>query len=366
MYDFLIVGAGFAGCTLAEKLASAGKKILLAEKRNHLGGNAYDYIDENGIRVHKYGPHWFHTDSEKVVKYLAQFTTWFEHKHTVKANVNGKLFPFPVNRTTLNLFFGVNLQTEQEAKFFLEKKRIKFTERPRNAEEKALSLVGKELYEAFYKNYSQKQWGTELKNLAPSVTARIPVRFNDNEFYFNDKYMLMPENGYAALFEKMCARKNTEIALNTDYKEIAESVKFDKMIFTGALDEFFDFRFGKLPYRSLEFKHEFHKREFFQAAQQINYPGKEKFTRIIEWKHATHQKSDGTSITYEFPLDYEDGREKFYPVPSENSERIASEYKAEAKKLKTVFFIGRLAEYRYYNMDEVIARALALAEKLGA
>ncbi len=364
MYDFLIVGAGFSGCVLAERLAAAGKKVLLLERRKHAGGNAYDYYDENGILIHKYGPHWFHTNSEKIVAYLSQFSKWREHKHIVKSSVNGKLYPFPVNRKTINLFFGLNLTTEQEAKDFLESKKIKFRLPPQNAEEMALSLVGKELYETFYKDYTEKQWGTSARNLSPSVTARIPVRFDENEYYFNDKFMLMPENGYAELFNKICASQKIELALETEFSYAENSVKFDKLIYTGALDEFFDFAFGELPYRSLRFENKHLKEEFFQSCQQINYPDKNKFTRIIEWKHATKQKTAGTTITYEFPEKFEKAGERFYPVPAETSEKIASRYKAEAQKLKSVYFIGRLAEYKYYNMDQVIAKALALAEKL--
>ncbi len=366
MYDYLIVGAGFSGCVLAERLASAGKKILVIEKRNHAGGNAYDYYDENGILVHKYGPHWFHTNSEAVVKYLFRFGEWFEHKHIVKSKVGGKYFPFPVNRKTLNLFFNVNLKTESEAEEFLKTKKVDFGRPPANAEETALSLVGKELYEAFYKNYTKKQWGTEPKNLGPSVTARIPVRFNENEYYFNDKFMLMPREGYSEIFAKMCANKNIELALNTEFSFAESSVKFNKLVFTGALDEFFDFKFGALAYRSLKFSHEHKKEEFFQPCQQVNFPNEFDYTRIVEWKHATHQNAEGTTITYEFPVEYEHGREKFYPVPSPETERLAAQYKREAEKLKSVYFIGRLAEYKYYNMDQVIAKALRLAEKLGA
>ena len=361
MVEYLIVGAGFAGCVIAEKLASAGKKVVVIEKRNHIGGNAYDYYDEHGVLIHKYGPHWFHTNSDEVIKYLSQFTAWIEHKHVVKSFVNGKLYPFPVNRTTLNLFFNVNLKTEEEAKKFLNGLKIKFDGAPQNAEEKALSLVGEKLYNAFYKNYTAKQWGVNPKELSPSVTARIPIRYDENDAYFNDKFMLMPSEGYAKIFERMCKNKNIELLLNTSFPVPFE---WKNLIYTGKLDELFNYKLGKLPYRSLKFVHKHFEKEYFQVCQQINYPNEHEYTRIVEWKHATKQVCNGTSVMYEYPVSLEIGKEPYYPVLSKESLELAKAYKKLARNKKNIFLVGRLAEFKYYNMDQVILVALKLADKL--
>ncbi len=364
MYDFLIVGAGFSGAVLAERLASQlNKKICVIDKRDHICGNAYDHYNNDGILIHKYGPHWFHTNSDDVFNYLSIFTEWIFHDHIIRSNVNGKLHPFPINRNTLNSFFDVNLKSEEEAKEFIEAKRKKNLN-PKNSEEMVLSLLGKELYENFYLNYTLKQWNIHPRELAASVTARIPVRYNTKECYFNDKYQAMPKYGYNKLFEKLLAHKNITVLLGKDFFEIEKEIKFDKLIYTGAIDEFFDNCFGKLPYRSLEFEHETLEREYFQECQQVNYPNENRFTRIVEWKHATHQQSEKTSIMRELPVAYKKGREKFYPIPMASNNDILKEYQSEAEKLNSVIFCGRLAEYKYYNMDQVIARSLKIFSNL--
>lgn len=363
MFDFLIVGAGYSGCVFAERIANQlNKKVLIIEKRDHIGGNAYDYYNEDGILIHKYGPHWFHTNNKKIFDYLSQFTEWYFHQHRVRSNINGKLYPFPINRNTLNQLYNLDLKNDTETQLYFDSVREKI-QSPKNSEEMVLSLVGKDLFEKFYKNYTYKQWGIEAKNLSPSVTARIPVRNNIDDRYFTDKYQGVPKKGYAEMFKQMTSSKNISIEFKTSYKNIINSVNFNKMIYTGAIDEYFDFMFGKLPYRSLRFEHETHDKEFYQEFQQINFPNEYKYTRIVEWKHATGQKHKKTTITKEYPKQAEDGMEKYYPVPREENHILFNKYKKEAEKLKTVIFCGRLADYKYYNMDQVTARALNIFEK---
>lgn len=363
-YDYLIVGAGFSGTVLAERLASrANKKVCIIDKRNHIGGNSYDCFDETGILIHKYGPHWFHTNSDDVYNYLSKFTQWIEHKHIIKSNLNGKLFPFPINIDTINSFFNVELKTGNDAKDFIGKKKIEIRN-PKNAEEMVLSLLGKELYKAFYENYTIKQWNIHPKDLSASITARIPVRYDNRDSYFNDKYQLMPKNGYTAIFEKMLDHKNISLFLDTDFNDLSNDVKYDKLIYTGPIDEFFGNCFGELPYRSLRFEHQAIKKEFYQECQQINYPNENNFTRIVEWKHATGQKSDITSIMREYPVKYESGMEKFYPIPFAEGNEILLKYKDKSKDHKNAIFCGRLAEYKYYNMDQVVAQSLKIFNRL--
>ncbi len=364
MYDYLIVGAGFSGAVLAERLAGQlNKKVCIIDKREHICGNAYDHYNEDGILIHKYGPHWFHTNSDEVFKYLSQFTEWIFHDHIIKSKVNGRLYPFPINRNTINSFFNINLTSEEEVKLLINSKKDKI-QNPKNSEEMVLSLLGKELYENFYLNYTIKQWGIHPRELAPSVTARIPVRQNTKESYFNDKYQAMPKHGYSKLFEKLLDHKNISILLGRDFFEIEKETKFDKLIYTGPIDEFFENCYGELPYRSLEFEHETLDHEYFQACQQVNYPNENNFTRIVEWKHATHQKTAKTSIMKEYPIEYVKGREMFYPIPLAEYSDILHKYEKEKNKLKNVIFCGRLAEYKYYNMDQVVARALKIFSDL--
>lgn len=364
MYDYLIIGTGFSGSVLAERLGTVmEKKVCIIDKRNHIGGNAYDYYNEDGILVHKYGPHWFHTNSDKVFNYLSNFTEWIFHEHIIKSNVNGKLYQFPINRNTINSFFKLNLKTDDEVRLFIESKKIKLPV-PKNSEEMVLSLLGSELYENFYLNYTLKQWNIHPRDLAPSITARIPVRYNERGCYFNDKYQAMPKLGYTKLFKNLLNHKNITLILNKSFSEIEKEIKFNKLIYTGPIDEFFNNCYGELPYRSLEFQHETLEQEYFQECQQINFPNENEYTRIVEWKHATGQKSGKTSIMKEYPVEYKTGREKFYPIPLSKNNEILTKYINDAKKLKDVIFSGRLAEYKYYNMDQVIARSLKLFEDL--
>lgn len=355
-YDYLIVGAGFAGAVMAERFASQfNKKVLVVEKRNHIGGNAFDEYDKHGILVHRYGPHIFHTNSKEVFDYLSQFTGWRFYEHKVLANHQGELFPIPINRITINIFFGLNLETEEEVKRFLSTK----TEKRfpiLNSEDIIVNQVGTELFEAFFKNYTKKQWNLFPNELSPSVCGRIPVRFNNDCRYFSDKYQFMPKEGYTKMFEKMLSHKNIEIALNTDYKNLIHEMKFDKMVYTGPIDSFFDQMHGELPYRSIRFEYEKHGTEFYQGTAQTNYVDQDQeFTRVIEHKYLSGNKSNVTTVSKEYP---QVGGEPYYPIPTDRNRNLFLRYKHEAEKLKNTIFCGRLAEYQYYNMDQVVANAL--------
>lgn len=358
--DFLIVGAGFAGCTFAEKVASqCNKKVLVVEQRSHIGGNTYDYYNDDGILIQKYGPHIFHTNSKEVWDYLCQFTEWNNYVHRVIAKVNGKEVYLPINLDTMERLYNRNFTPEELENYFSEH-RIKIDE-IRNSRDVVVSQVGEELYNLFFKNYTKKQWGVYPEELDAQVTKRLPVRFNRDTRYFTDTWQGIPKYGYTKMFEKMLDNKNIHILLNTDYKEIIESVKFDKLIFTGPIDYFFDYMYGKLPYRSLDFKFETLDTEKYQNAAVVNYPNDHDYTRITEFKHFYLQKHKQTTICYEYPKDEGD---PYYPIPMPVCHEIYTKYKKNADKLENVYFIGRLAEYRYLNMDQVVSEALKLFERL--
>jgi UDP-galactopyranose mutase len=352
-YDYLIVGAGFAGSVMAERLASQlNKKVLVVEKRNHIAGNAYDEFDDHGILVHRYGPHIFHTNSKEVFEYLSQFTEWIPYEHKVLAKIGNELYPIPINRITINKLYGLNFTTDEEVKDYFEKvkeKRFFIL----NSEDIIINQVGEDLFEKFFKHYSKKQWNLEPKELSPSVCGRIPVRTNDDCRYFTDKYQFMPKEGYTKMFEKILNHKNIEVILNTDYKSILDSIKFDKMIYTGPIDYFFDYKFGKLPYRSIRFEFRNYGSEWLQEVAVYNYvESNTDYTRVTEYKHLTAQKSESTTISYEFS---EKDGEPFYPVPTQENKNRYNNYKRESEKTKNIIFCGRLAEYQYYNMDQVVA-----------
>lgn len=360
-YDYLIVGAGFAGSVAAERLASQqNKKILLVEKRNHIAGNAYDEYDENGIFVHKYGPHIFHTNSKEVFLYLSQFTEWRKYEHRVLANLNGELYPIPINRTTINKLYNKIFTTDEEVKKFYESVREK-RDPILNSEDIIVNQIGQDLYEKFFKHYTKKQWELYPSQLSPSVCDRIPIRTNTDDRYFSDEYQFMPKDGYTKMFEKMLFHPNIEIRLNTNYKDIINKIEFNKMIYTGPIDYFFDYKFGKLPYRSIRFEWENLDKKRFQEVSQINYTDDcEKFTRIIEHKHLTAQTKNTTTISKESP---QMKGEPFYPILNSENNLLFENYKVETVKVKNVEFVGRLAEYKYYNMDQVVERVLGKYDK---
>ena len=356
MYDYLIVGAGFAGSVMAERLTSQlNKKVLVVEKRNHIGGNAYDEFDENGILVHRYGPHIFHTNSKKVFEYLSQFTEWRFYEHKVLASLNGELYPIPINRLTLNQLYNLDLKNENEVKAYYNS--VKEKRNPiLNSEDIIINQVGYDLFKKFFLHYTKKQWNKKPKDLSPTVCGRIPVRTNDDCRYFTDKYQFMPKDGYTAMFKKMLAHQNIEIVLNTDYKKKINDVKFKKMIYTGPIDYFFDYEFGKLPYRSIKFEYKNFSKKIMQECAVVNYVDKEvPYTRVSEYKHLNRQIMDTTSLSYEYSLENGD---PFYPVPNDSSKRLYTKYQELTRKIKNVIFIGRLAEYQYYNMDQVVAKSL--------
>jgi UDP-galactopyranose mutase len=355
-YDYLIVGAGFAGSVMAERLASQlNKKVLVVEKRNHIAGNAYDEFDEHGILVHRYGPHIFHTNSKEVFEYLSHFTDWIPYEHKVLAKIGNELYPIPINRLTINKLYGLTLSTDEEVSEYFEK--VKEKRFPiLNSEDIIVNQVGKDLFEKFFKHYTKKQWNLEPKELASTVCGRIPVRTNEDCRYFTDKFQFMPKDGYTKMFERMLDHKNIEVVLNTDYKSIIDSVKYDKMIYTGPVDYFFDYKFGRLPYRSIRFELKNLPQAQFQEAAQINYVDNSvEYTRVIEHKLLSQQNAYTTTVSFEYPQ--KDG-EPFYPVPTEENRNQYLLYKTEAEKLSNTIFCGRLAEYQYYNMDQVVANTL--------
>ncbi len=359
-YDYLIVGAGFAGCVIAERLATQlGKKILLIDRRSHIAGNAFDGMDNHGIRIHYYGPHLFHTNDENIIKYLSQFTSWCPYEHRVLASVNDSLVPMPINRTTVNTLFGFHYTTDDQVNAFYnrEKESITFI---RNSEDVVVSKVGRRLFDLLYKGYTTKHWGVEPSHLAPSVCGRLPIRTNTDDRYFDDRFQMMPVNGYTDMFNKMITHSLISVEVNTDFRDIPYGT-FNRLIFTGPVDEYFHHSFGALPYRSLKFEFETYEKEFIQSVAQINYPNDFAYTRSIEFKHITGQRQNKTTLAKEYSC--ETG-EPYYPIPNDENAALYKLYANEANKLKTVNFVGRLATYRYYNMDQVIAQALTTFRKI--
>lgn len=358
MIDYLIVGAGLAGCVLAERLAGQlGKTVLMVDKRDHIGGNCYDYYDEAGILVHRYGPHYFRTDNKKVLDYLSQFTEWHPHSYKILAFVDGRLVPLPINLDTVNMLYGLNLSSFELQEFF-EKVREPVAE-IKTSRDVVVSQVGQALYEKFFKGYTIKQWGLDPSELEASVCGRIPVRTNRDDRYFNARYQMMPRHGYTRMFTRMLAHPNIHLLLKTDFNDIKDHVPHARLIYTGPIDEFFHYQFGPLPYRSLRFEFETLDQEWFQPVSQVNYPNDYDYTRIVEIKHATGQKHPRTTIVREYPSETGD---PFYPVPRSRNQSLYEKYRTEAGRLENVFFIGRLAQYKYLNMDEVVAMALELFE----
>ena len=357
MFDYMIVGAGFAGSTLAERLAAGlDKKVLLVDRRPHIGGNAYDAYDSDGILVHKYGPHIFHTNSKDVFEYLSRFTEWRQYQHRVRASVDGMLVPMPINLDTINTLYGLTLNAQQLTQFFAD--RAERRESVKTSEDVIVSKVGRELYEKFFKHYTRKQWGLDPSELEAQVTARVPVRTNRDDRYFTDTYQAMPKRGFTRMFERMLAHPNIKILLNCDYREVRNVIDHRELIYTGPIDSYFECRFGKLPYRSLEFKFETLNKDLHQPVAVINYPNDYAYTRVTEFKHLTGQEHTKTSLVYEFPV--ADNGDPYYPIPQPQNAVLYKKYEALADATPDVHFAGRLGTYRYYNMDQVVAQSLAL------
>jgi len=359
-YDYFIVGAGITGVTAASILArKKDKKVLVVEKRPHIGGNCYDHFDDHGVLIHEYGPHIFHTQHKDVWEYLSRFTKWIPYVHRVKAFVDNKLVSLPINIKTLEDLFG-RVFTREDMSKWVEKERVIISE-PDNAEDMVLSRMGKTIYEKFFKNYTTKQWGKDARELAPEVTARIPIRFSEDDRYFTDLYQGIPQDGYTRMLERMLKHKNIEVIFDTDYKQIIDSINFSQMTFTGPIDYFFDYQFGPLPYRGLKFNFNSHKRENYQPLAVVNYPNNYGYTRITEFKHMTMQKHPYTTLCYEYPHDCVPGENSIvpsYPLPIKEAAELYNKYKDNADKLKGVTFLGRLAEYKYYNMDVCVKVAM--------
>jgi UDP-galactopyranose mutase len=360
MFDYLIVGAGYAGSVVAERLAAdSGKSVLVVDRRPHIGGNAYDAYNDHGILVHDYGPHIFHTNSKEVFDYLSRFTRWRKYEHRVLASVDGQLVPIPINLDTVNRLYNMNLKPSELDQFFASVAEPR--EHIRTSEDVVVSKVGRELYEKFFRGYTRKQWSLDPSELDASVTARVPVRNNRDDRYFSDTYQCMPLHGYTRMFQAMLSHPNIRIMLNTDYRHIVGIIPFHRMIYTGPIDAFFDYRFGKLPYRSLEFVHETVDQPCFQQVGTVNYPNEQPYTRITEFKHLTGQRHEKTSIVYEHPRAEGD---PYYPVPRKENTDLYHQYQLLAAAMPEVRFVGRLATYKYYNMDQVVSQALAAYHKL--
>ncbi|MEP6948694.1 MAG: UDP-galactopyranose mutase [Ginsengibacter sp.] len=359
MFDYMIVGAGFAGAVLAERLSRCGKKVLIIDKRNHIGGNAYDYYNKEGILIHKYGPHIFHTNSKEVFDYLGMFTGWRAYEHRVLANVDGQLLPIPINLTTINRMYNLDLNSDELERFYASK--AEPVSVVRTSEDVVVSKVGRELYEKFFRGYTRKQWDLDPSQLDASVASRVPVRTNKDDRYFTDTYQAMPLHGYTKMFEKMLNHPNIKILLNTDYKEVMDCIPYRKMIYTGPVDYYFDYCYGKLPYRSIEFKFETINAEKFQETGTINYPNDQAYTRITDFKYLTGQVHPKTSIVYEYPKAVGD---PYYPIPRPENAALYKKYQQLAFLSPDTFFSGRLATYKYYNMDQVVAQSLTLFKKI--
>lgn len=377
-FDYLIVGSGIAGLTAAERLCTQhGKRCLIVEKRGHIGGNAYDRYDDHGVLIHQYGPHYFRTNSPRIKDYLSQFTEWHPVDYTILSHTGGAYWKFPINLNTFEQIIGRE-STSEEMEAWLEEKRVPI-ENPANSEEVIISQVGWELYEKFFKGYTLKQWKRHPKDLDASVCGRIPIRTNRDDRYLREEFQALPKAGYTRMFERMvdACGDGLRIVLKTDYRELLPYLSYDRMIYTGPIDEFFDNRFGQLPYRSLRFENEsfspdaLKEREaiagkpgFWQPAMQVNYPNEEEYTRIVELKHATGQLCTNTTIVREYPDDFGPGKEPYYPIPAPDAAALYKKYKELADSEKGVSFIGRLATYRYYNMDQVVGMALAEVDKI--
>lgn len=358
--DIIVVGAGFAGSVCARLLAEAGFRIVIVEKRNHVAGNAYDEFDNHGVLIHRYGPHIFHTNGQRIFEFLSRFTQWRPYEHRVLASVEGKLVPIPINRTTLNQVYGLNLDDEGAAAYLEQVREPRA--RIETSEDVVLSSVGHDLCDKFFRGYTRKQWGLDLSQLSAGVAARIPTRTNDDDRYFTDTYQAMPIEGYTAMFLRMLDHPNIELRTATDYDAVRNHLHPKHTIYTGPIDAYFNYQFGHLPYRSLRFDFEhIATKSIHQPVGTVNYPNDHDFTRITEFKHLTGQKHRGTTLVREYPRPEGD---PYYPIPRRENEILYQQYKNLADALPDVTFVGRLAQYRYYNMDQVVGAAMKAVEPI--
>jgi UDP-galactopyranose mutase len=362
-WDYLIVGAGFAGAVLAERLASQREaSCLVIDRRDHIGGNAFDHYDQAGVLLHTYGPHYFRTNSDRIIEYLSAFTEWHPVEYKILSWTHGRFWQFPINLNTFEQLVG-HASTTDEMEATLARWRVPI-ENPQNSEEVILSQVGERLYEMFFKNYTRKQWRRDPRDLDASVCGRIPIRTNRDDRYLSERFQALPAKGYTAMFERLLAHPKIKVMPRTDYRDARAQVRYRHLIYTGAIDEYFDYCFGALPYRSLRFEPETVARAYYQPAMQVNYPNDHDFTRIVEAKHFTGQKLPVTTIVREYPEDFRPGREPYYPIPAPDAKAIYQQYAQLAAAQRNVSFVGRLATYRYYNMDQVVGMALAEFERL--
>jgi UDP-galactopyranose mutase len=364
-YDTLIVGAGYAGSIMARELVTrVDHRVLVIDRRDHIAGNAYDYYDEHGVLVHKYGPHIFHTNSDKVVEYLSQFTEWRPYEHRVLANVDDMNVPMPINRTTINMLYGLSLATDEEVSAFLAE-RAEPVDYIRTSEDVVVAKVGRELYEKFFRGYTRKQWQRDPSELHSSVCARIPIRTNTDDRYFTDSFQKMPSDGYTAMFERILDHPNIEVRTGADYYDVAGEIEYDQLVWTGPIDKFFDYRFGKLPYRSLEFElvnEPTPDGGYILPVTSVNEPSEEvPYTRRTEFRWMTGQQHDSSTYAVEYPRAEGD---PYYPIPRDDTRALYRQYEALGEELPNVTFVGRLARYQYLNMDQVVGQTLSTAEKL--
>jgi UDP-galactopyranose mutase len=360
MSEVLIVGAGYAGCVCARELAEWGRDIVLIDRRPHIAGNAYDELDAHGVLIHRYGPHIFHTNSEPIFTFLSRFTEWRPYEHRVLSRVDGQLYPIPINRTTINKLHGWNLSEEEVAQYLESVREPR--DKVKTSEDVVLSSVGRELCDKFFRGYTRKQWGLDLSDLRAGVAARIPTRTNDDDRYFTDTYQAMPVEGYTRMFERMLDHPRIQVKVSTSFEEIRPEIRARHTVYSGPVDSYFNYCYGKLPYRSLEFVHErLPDQQWFQPVGTVNYPNDFEFTRITEFKHLSGQEHPGTSIVREYPR--AEG-EPYYPIPTDANEQQYQQYKALVEQEKNVTFVGRLAEYRYYNMDQVVGAARRAVERI--
>lgn len=376
MFDYIIVGAGYAGVVMAQKIANElDKKVLIMEKRNHIAGNCFDYKDENNILIHKYGPHLFHTDNKKVFNYLSEFTSWDIYNHKVLAVIDGKEVPIPFNINTLYEVFPTSLASKLEDKLLNEfeyNSKIPILEL-KNSTDKDMQFLADFVYEKIFVHYTAKQWGMKPEDMDSAVTARVPIFVGRDDRYFNDKYQVVPTNGYTKLFENMLNHKNIKLMLNTRFDEVCkidedgfklmENEFKGKVIYTGQIDELFDYKFGELPYRSVDMKFETVDKEFYQDATTVNYPNAYDFTRITEFKHIHPTVSDKTTILKEYPKEYRKGKDTpYYPIFTDENQEKYNKYLEHSKRWNNLILLGRLAEYKYYDMDDMVERVLEVFE----